>query len=315
MTNYSCPLSINDERMNSIDEELFEAAQENNLPEVRRLVSVGADVSAKDNDGETPLHRASFEGHSQVVNELMEHGADIEAKARFGQTPLHWACYSGHVAVVIELLSRGANIQAKDNDGDTPLHQASLRGYLPIVKALLSSGADILEASDAGQLPIHLAVSNGNSEVARYLLQQLYVTTRPLPLHELLEDITWIGNPDSIDGVPPLCTALRRNVLGSDDVVEIIEYLVGQNPALLSSRDHDGSLPLHIACRRGASFTIVQALVNRYKASVKSVTPQGDLPLFLACEMSDTSLDTIFLLMKLYPDLVLPMKSRESMRG
>jgi hypothetical protein len=28
------------------------------------------------------------------------------------------------------------------------------------------------------------------------------------------------------------------------------------------------------------------------------------LPLFLACEMPDTSLDTIFLLMKLFPDLV-----------
>jgi ankyrin repeat protein len=68
--------------------------------------------------------------------------------------------------------------------------------------------------------------------------------------------------------------------------------------------DQDGSLPLHVACRRGASFTVVQSLVNRHKASVKSVTPQGDLPLFLACEMAESSLDTIFLLMKLYPDLV-----------
>jgi ankyrin repeat protein len=82
------------------------------------------------------------------------------------------------------------------------------------------------------------------------------------------------------------------------------KYLVGQNPALLSSRDQDGSLPLHVASRRGASFTIVQSLVNLYKAFVKSMTSEGDLPLFLACEMPDTSLDTIFLLMKLYPELV-----------
>jgi hypothetical protein len=54
----------------------------------------------------------------------------------------------------------------------------------------------------------------------------------------------------------------------------------------------------------GASFTIVQSLVKHYQASVKSVTPQGDLPVFLACEMPETSLDTIFLLIKLYPDLV-----------
>jgi ankyrin repeat protein len=80
--------------------------------------------------------------------------------------------------------------------------------------------------------------------------------------------------------------------------------VVGQNPELISARDQDGSLPLHVACRRGASFAIVQSLVNLYKASVKSVTPEGDLPLLLACELPRPSLDTIFLLVKLYPDLV-----------
>jgi hypothetical protein len=104
-------------------------------------------------------------------------------------------------------------------------------------------------------------------------------------------------------GVPPLRTALHEDVLGADDVVEIVEYLVGRNPESISSRDQDGSLPLHVACRQGASFTIVQSLVHIYKAS-KTVTSEGGLPLFLACEMPETSLDTIFLLMKLYPDLV-----------
>jgi ankyrin repeat protein len=113
----------------------------------------------------------------------------------------------------------------------------------------------------------------------------------------------WIDNPTS-SAVPPLREALDQNVLGADDVIEILEYLVERKPALLSSRDRDGVLPLHVACRRGASFRIVQSLVNHYKASVKSVTPQGDLPLFLACDIPQPSLDTIFILMKLYPDLV-----------
>jgi ankyrin repeat protein len=81
--------------------------------------------------------------------------------------------------------------------------------------------------------------------------------------------------------------------------VDILEYLVERNPELISSRDQDGALPLHVACRRGASFSVVQSLVNRYEASVKSVTLQGDLPLFMACEITEPSLDTIFLLMKL----------------
>jgi ankyrin repeat protein len=310
--------------MNSIDEELVEASRENNVSEVRRLLSVGADVDAKNEYSETPLTGASCRGHSQVVKELVEHGADIEAETSYGCRSLHFACDQGHLAVVNELLSpngcnvattsflgkrksRGANIDAKDRNGYTPLHCESLGGHLPVVKALVSGGANILAANNQERLPIHQAVSWQKSAVAKYLLQISYATTRRLPLHELMEDLTWIGNPTSIGidiDVPPLRAALHRNVLGTDDVVEILEYLVDRDPALLSSRDKDGSLPLHVACRRGAAFSIVQSLVDLYKASVKRVTSQGDLPLFLACDVPEPSLDTIYILMKLYPDVV-----------
>jgi ankyrin repeat protein len=286
-----------------MDQELIVAARENNLPVVRRLLSVGADVNGKDNIGSTPLHGACCNGYLPVVNELLYHGADTEAKNNHGWTPLNFACCNGHVAVGIELLGHGADIDMEDNAGYTPLHYASSGGHVALVQALLSRGANIFATNYPGHLPIHYALSGGHSAVSKCLLQQLYATTRRLPLHELLKDLTWKGNPDSINA-PLLRTALDWNVLGTDDVVEIVEYVVGQNPALLCSRDQDNSLPLHAACRRGAPFAIVQFLVNRYKASVKSVTPQGDLALFLACERPEPSLDTIFLLMKLYPDLV-----------
>jgi ankyrin repeat protein len=308
--------------MNTVDRELIEAAGKNNLSEVERLLSVGADVNAKDTEGFTSLHWASSKGHLQVFRALREHGADIESTSiSLGWRPLHFAAMTGHLPIVNELVSpndingttsilgkrkrQGANIDSKDNDGDTPLCIASIHDHLAIVKALLSGGADIRVANNDGRLPMHQAVNIRNSAVSKYLLQEFYATIRHLPLHKLLEDLTWIGNPNSTSrDFPPLRYALDHIVLGTDDVVEILEYLVDQNPALLSSRDQDGSLPLHVACRRGASFAIVQSLVNLYKASAKSVTPQRDLPLFLACEMPKTSLDTIFLLMKLYPDLV-----------
>jgi ankyrin repeat protein len=317
--------------MNAVDRELIDAAEESNLSEVERLLSVGANVNATSDTGWMPLHWACLKGHLQVFQALRGHGANIEAKGiqgnievttRFGNTPLHFACHSGHLAVVIELLSpsdiegatttsilgkrkkrQGANIEAQDRYGDTPLHDACLRGHMSVVKALVNAGADFLAVNNKGRLPIHRAVHDGHSAVAKYLLQELYATTRRLPLHKLLEDLTWIGSPNSI-GAPPLRTALYKNVLGTDDVVEILEYLVGRNPAWISSLDQDGLLPLHVACRRGVSFAIFYSLVNLYKASVKSVTSEGDLPLFLACEMPRTSLDTIFLLMKLYPDLI-----------
>jgi ankyrin repeat protein len=307
--------------MNTVDQELIEAVKENNLPELERLLSVGADVNVKDNREDfTPLHWASMKGHLQVFQTLREHGADVEANDIWVKTPLHWACFNGHVAVVNELLSpndingattgilgkykrQGADIQAKDNNGESPLHKACFHGHFPVVKALLSRGANILAANNFGLLPIHFAVGRGYSAVSKYLLREFYSGTRRLPLHKLLEDLTWIGSPYSSDA-PLLRKALHRNLLGTDYVVEILEFLISQNPELLSSRDRDGSLPLHVACRRGVSFDIVQSLVGIYKASVKSVTSEGDLPLFLACEMPKTTLDTIFLLMKLYPDSV-----------
>jgi ankyrin repeat protein len=336
--------------MNTIDQELLDVAGQNNLSEVERLLSVGADVNAMENNGNTPLlaavangnvhvvqvlmehgadidvkfngwttvHLAVLQGHLAVVIELRKHGADMEEKETAdGFTPLHFAVIKGHLAVVNELLipsdsngatiilgerkSRGVCIDPKNINGNTPLCIACVQGHLAIVKALLAIGADCRVTNNKGFLPIYYAVQTHNSAVAKCLLQHFYATTRHLPLHEFLKDLTWIVNPD-ISDVPPLRDALDRGVLG--DAVEILEYLVDQNPELLRSRDQDGSLPLHVACRRGASFAIVQSLVSLYKASVKSVTPEGDLPLFLACELPATSLDTIFLLMKLYPDLV-----------
>jgi ankyrin repeat protein len=48
--------------MSRIDQDLILAAIENNLPEVSRLLSVGADVNAKDDRGNTSLHWASVKG-------------------------------------------------------------------------------------------------------------------------------------------------------------------------------------------------------------------------------------------------------------
>jgi ankyrin repeat protein len=177
-------------KMNTIDEVLIDTARMNNVVEVLRLLSVEADVNAKERFGETPLIVASMWSHSHVVHELMDHGADTESEKCTGRTrPLNWACCNGHLAVVTELLnpidsigtttsilgkrkSRGAAIDPKDRNGNTPLHWASRNGYLAVVKALLIGGADILAVNDQG--------GHRNSAVTKCLLQQPTPSLRAL---------------------------------------------------------------------------------------------------------------------------------------
>ena len=60
-------------------------AQKGHMNVVSRLIELGADVRARTEMGNTPLHIAAMEGHSQVVDYLMQAGASPGAKNARGQ--------------------------------------------------------------------------------------------------------------------------------------------------------------------------------------------------------------------------------------
>ena len=62
-------------------------AQRHNPAVLTALVAAGADLTAQDEDGLTPLHDAASNGNPAVLSALVAAGADPTAQDKAGQLP------------------------------------------------------------------------------------------------------------------------------------------------------------------------------------------------------------------------------------
>tara|TARA_B100001146_G_scaffold8036_1_gene6773 strand:+ start:43 stop:426 length:384 start_codon:yes stop_codon:yes gene_type:complete len=96
------------------DISMYDAAEVGNIDAVKQHLAAGTDVNAKDKDGWTPLHPASYEGHQEIVELLIGKGADVNAKVEFGplqgMTPLDSANNSGRTEIADLLRKHGGKI-------------------------------------------------------------------------------------------------------------------------------------------------------------------------------------------------------------
>jgi ankyrin repeat protein len=86
---------------------------------VRLLIDKGADISATNVQGKTPLHIASRGGHEEVVRLLIDKGADVFSTDCCGQIPLHVARQFLRIEVVKLLTDREAELRTTHNDKRT----------------------------------------------------------------------------------------------------------------------------------------------------------------------------------------------------
>jgi hypothetical protein len=118
---------------------------------VRWLVEQGADLSAGDSYGDTPLHARA--GHWQGRIELLiELGADINHTANGRGTPLHRAAITGNLRNTQILLDHGARADTVNRNGQTPLvaalercSNATIDRIAPVAELLLAAMAEQAE--------------------------------------------------------------------------------------------------------------------------------------------------------------------------
>lgn len=109
------------------------ALDSNSLELARLLITRGADVDQKTDDGQSPLHLAVRSGNDRLVKLLIANGADVNARDFEEYTPLHSAAWKGHVGVVETLVSNGANVSASAYDGITPYRCAVRKNHTGVI--------------------------------------------------------------------------------------------------------------------------------------------------------------------------------------
>ena len=107
---------------------------------VSLLIYHGAAVNARDDDGNTVLHKAAMGGFPELLLFLLDHSADIEAKDDKGTRGIHMA---QSLDVMALLIKHGADINAKDDDGLAALHYAACEGHKWMLLLLIECGAEL----------------------------------------------------------------------------------------------------------------------------------------------------------------------------
>ena len=151
---------------------LLRASKEGCLDTVKMLLKAGADVCAADNKGATCLALAVWNGHTETVCYLLcLPEVDVNRSNNSGASALHVAVFRKHSDVVGMLIDAGADVEAKsDVVGRTPLHCACEVGEREIVRMLLKAGADLCVTDDDGDRCLALAAHHGHIETVRYLV-------------------------------------------------------------------------------------------------------------------------------------------------
>ncbi|KAJ3601514.1 hypothetical protein NHX12_032482 [Muraenolepis orangiensis] len=152
------------------------------------LLDGGAEVNVLTRESlQIPLHVAARRGLEDLVGLFLGHGADVLAKNREGETPLNAACSGAerpaeagrYLRVVQALLEAGAEPHTAGRKLHTPLHNACANCSSRIAEGLLQRGARADVENCAGYTPMDCLLQ----VVEDYPEQQPEVIARSLLNH------------------------------------------------------------------------------------------------------------------------------------
>ncbi|KAL7546846.1 hypothetical protein ACHAWF_010172 [Thalassiosira exigua] len=243
-------------------------------------------AAAADGMGRTPLHNACLSGNSHLLRyfyDLNPH--TIFERTTSGETPLHLVAAADSetmcemISFILLIDSFAASVV--DNVGATPFHKAcsSSSGpvFLDAVKLLFRSYPEAIHKKDnLRRLPIDMALarrSRENEGVIRFLGSQLP--------YSLVSPVDGEGRTRSHLATDPKSDFSDYALRHGDEEFALarVKVLAEINPESFRLVSQTHGLPIHYACKRGASLSTVLLLARLYPESLQYEHPTLGIPL------------------------------------
>ncbi|KAJ1519694.1 hypothetical protein ONE63_004957 [Megalurothrips usitatus] len=245
---------------------LMYAVKDNRTAFLDRMVDLGCDPTARNQDNYNALHVAAMFSREEVVKLLLpKKGVDVYAPGGpRSQTAVHLVAsrQTGTATSILRVLlnAAGKDIRLRpDGKGKIPLLLAVEAGNQSMVRELLgqSSAEQLKATTDHGDTALHLAARKRDLDMVRILVD--YGTNVDLPNGE--------GQ-----------TALHIASAEGDET--LVKYFYGVR-ASASIADHQDRTPMHLAAENGHA-NIIELLADKFRASIFERTKDGSTLMHIA---------------------------------
>ena len=259
---------------------------------IQRILGAGANVNARNNEGDTPLHVATRMNRAEAGEYILARGADVFHANFAGEAPLRLALT--HPSGTLGWLFNPQTIEARDSMGNTMLHYVALWGMDGSIPFVVQQGLSADAANATGETPLFWAVHHDSASAVDVLLAQganLHARDS-LGNSALHSAVRWNSvnatnallnaginvNVHSLNGTTPLHDSVR---LSNADIAAI---LVGRG-ANIEARDLGGNTPFMEAVR--SRHTDAASLLAGAGADPMTRNANGDTPLHFSVSYMD----------------------------
>jgi len=288
---------ISPDAATAMGKELLAAIDAKNVPECLRLVGARADLTVKDEYGNTALALACDKKLSEVALAILNvPGVMIDAKDSNGITPLIFASKQNIISVVAALLGKGADINAVTNRGSTALYLACSHSHAATALHLIDNGADVnagsvkpLSAPAVDTAPMAavkaalLARGAITDEAATDLGEELLAAIRVKNVTECLRLVGARADLAVKDEIGNAALALACGY----ELSEVALAILAVSGVEIDARNNNGQTPLMFASAHGLT-PVVTALLGK-GADINAADNDGCTALYFTCGFSQAA--------------------------